>query len=124
MGGYLTLEDMDLIEVHEAFGEAVKRARAGKGPSVIEAQAVRFYGHFEGDPQAYRSKEELEDARANRDCIKIMREKLLKGNKATADELDAIDQEVVELINGCRETAKAAAFPDPSTLQDNVYVSY
>ena len=118
------IDGTDFFEVHEAFGEAVKRARAGKGPSVIEAEAVRFYGHFEGDPQGYRSKEELADARENRDCLKIMRQKLIKGKKATAGELDAIDQEVIDLINACRETAKAAAYPDPATLQDNIYVSY
>ncbi len=118
------IDGTDFFEVHDAFGEAVKRARAGKGPSVIEAEAVRFYGHFEGDPQGYRSKEELTDARENRDCLKIMRQKLIKGKKATAGELDAIDQEVIDLINACRETAKAAAYPDPATLQDNIYVSY
>jgi pyruvate dehydrogenase E1 component alpha subunit len=118
------IDGTDFFEVHEAFGEAVKRARAGKGPSVIEAQAVRFYGHFEGDPQGYRSKEELEDVRENRDCVKIMRDKLIKGRKARAAELDAIDREVIDLITACRETAKAAAFPDPATLTDNIYVSY
>lgn len=118
------IDGTDFFEVHEAFGEAAKRARNGKGPSVIEAQAVRFYGHFEGDPQAYRSKEELTDARENRDCLKIMRHKLVKGKKASDEELDAIDRESVELIDSCREAAKAAAFPDPSTLTQNTYVSY
>jgi pyruvate dehydrogenase E1 component alpha subunit len=118
------IDGTDFFEVHEAFGEALKRARAGKGPSVIEAQAVRFYGHFEGDPQGYRSKEELEEVRENKDCLKILRQKLLKGKKATAKELDAIDQEVIDLIDACRETAKSAAYPDPATLQDNIYVSY
>ena len=120
----IKIDGTDFFEIHEAFGEAAKRARAGKGPSVIEAQAVRFYGHFEGDPQAYRSKEELEDARENRDCLKIMRDKLIKARKVKAAELDSIDQEVVDLIKDCREVAKAAAFPDPSTLTDNTYVSY
>lgn len=118
------IDGTDFFEVYEAFGEALKRARAGKGPSVIEAQAVRFYGHFEGDPQAYRSKEELENVRENRDCLKILRQRLLKGKKASAKELDAIDEEAVDLINACREAAKAAAYPDPATLEDNVYVSY
>jgi TPP-dependent pyruvate/acetoin dehydrogenase alpha subunit len=118
------IDGTDFFEVYEAFGEALKRARAGKGPSVIEAQAVRFYGHFEGDPQAYRSKQELEDIRENRDCLKIMRAKLIKGKKATAAELDAIDREAVALIDACRQSAKAAAYPDPSTLTDNIYVSY
>jgi len=120
----MKVDGTDFFDVYEAFGEALKRARSGKGPSVIEAQAVRFYGHFEGDPQAYRSKEELQDVRENRDCLKIMREKLIRGKKARAAELDAIDAEVVELINTCREAAKAAAFPDPATLTENTYVSY
>lgn len=118
------VDGTDFFEVYEAFGEALKRARAGKGPSVIEAQAVRFYGHFEGDPQAYRSTEELESVREHKDCLKILRQKLIKGKKATTAELDTIDQEAVELINACREAAKAAAFPDPATLMNNTYVSY
>jgi pyruvate dehydrogenase E1 component alpha subunit len=118
------IDGTDFFEVYEAFGAALKRARAGKGPSVIEAQAVRFYGHFEGDPQAYRSKEELADVRENKDCLKILRNKLVKGKKATAKELDAIDGEAVELIKTCREAAKAAAYPDPATVTDNTYVSY
>jgi TPP-dependent pyruvate/acetoin dehydrogenase alpha subunit len=118
------IDGTDFFEVYEAFGEAAKRARQGKGPTVIEAQAVRFYGHFEGDPQAYRSKGELEDVRDNKDCVKILRNKLIKGKKASAKELDAIDEEVVALIAHCREVAKAAPFPDVSTLCDNIYVSY
>ena len=103
------IDGTDFFEIHEASGEAVQRARAGKGPTVIEAVAVRFYGHYEGDPQAYRSKEELADVRQNRDCLKILRQKLIAGKKASARELDAIDREAVDLINACRETAKSAA---------------
>ncbi|RLQ22384.1 thiamine pyrophosphate-dependent dehydrogenase E1 component subunit alpha [Seongchinamella sediminis] len=118
------IDGTDFFAVHEAFGEALARARAGKGPSVIEAQAVRFHGHFEGDPQAYRSKEEMAASREHKDCLKILRGKLVKGKKATAKELDAIDAEVVALIARCREAAKAAAYPEPDTLTDNTYVSY
>ena len=118
------IDGTDFFEIHEASGEAVQRARAGKGPTVIEAVAVRFYGHYEGDPQAYRSKEELADVRQIRDCLKILHQKLIAGKKASARELDAIDREAVDLINACRETAKSAAYPEASTLTDNTYVSY
>ena len=118
------VDGTDFFAVYEAFGEAVKRARAGQGPSVIESDAVRFYGHFEGDPQLYRSKQELEDLRENRDCLKIMRDQLIKGKKVTAEELDAIDREAAEQIVAARDAAKEAAWPDPADLQKNVYVSY
>ena len=56
--------------------------------------------------------------------MKILRQKLIAGKKASARELDAIDREAVDLINACRETAKSAAYPEASTLTDNTYVSY
>jgi TPP-dependent pyruvate/acetoin dehydrogenase alpha subunit len=118
------IDGTDFFEVYEAFGEAAKRVRAGKGPSVIESDAVRFYGHFEGDPQLYRSKEELADVRENRDCLKILRSKLIKGKKVSAKELDAIDHEAIDTINAARDAAKEAAWPDPADLTNNVYVSY
>ena len=53
---------------------SIKRAREGGGPALLECKMIRFYGHFEGDPQTYRAKGEVEDIRANdRDCIECFR---------------------------------------------------
>ena len=91
---------------------------------LLDTICYRISGHSPSDASSYRSKEELADARENRDCLKIMRHKLVSGKKASARELDAIDRESVQLIDSCREAAKAAAFPDSSTMTQNTYVSY
>ncbi len=116
------VDGTDFFAVADAASEAIERARAGGGPSAIEATALRFYGHFEGDPQIYRSKDELEDIRANADCLKIFRETV--GDGVSANELDDIDQEVAELIDEAVAEARAASFPELSTLTEDVYVSY
>ena len=60
----------DFFAVYAAMGEAAARARAGEGPSALECTTTRFFGHFEGDPQRYRAKGEVEQHRAERDCLK------------------------------------------------------
>lgn len=120
----VAVDGTDFFAVFEAAGAAIERARSGKGPSVIESHAVRFYGHFEGDPQLYRSKEELRDARENRDCLKNFRRDALAGARLEAQEMEAIDREVAALIENCTATARAAALPDAARLLDGVYGSY
>src|SRR5256885_10881113 len=63
----------DFFAVHEAAREAVERARAGGGPSAIEVDTCRFYGHHSGDAQLYRGKDEVRKLRDERDCLKIFR---------------------------------------------------
>ena len=71
--------------VHEAMGRALERARGGEGPSFIETVIPRFDGHFVGDPQPFRTQEEMDEARAN-DCLVKFREKVLGGtDPVTAD---------------------------------------
>lgn len=118
------IDGTDFFAVYEAFGEAVERARRGEGPSVIESDAVRFFGHFEGDPQLYRSKEELKDTRENRDCLKIFRDTVIKKKLLTKKAMDEVDDDIVTLITDAVKEAKASPWPDPLTLTENVYVSY
>src|SRR4030095_4255218 len=66
----ITVDGTDFFAVYEAAGEVIKRAREGGGPSLLECKMIRFHGHFEGDAQTYRGKGEVEDIRANHDCIK------------------------------------------------------
>ena len=63
----------NFFAVHEAAGEAVERARAGGGPSAIEVDTCRFYGHHSGDAQLYRGKDEVRQLREQRDCLKHFR---------------------------------------------------
>ena len=118
------MDGTDFFTVYEAAGEVIRRAREGGGPSLLECKMVRFHGHFEGDAQTYRAKGELEDIRANRDCLRAFKA-AVTGAKVIADaELQAIDRDVLDLIERAVTEAKAAPFPDPADLTTDVYVRY
>ena len=72
----------DFFEVHEAAREAVERARGGGGPSAIEVDTCRFYGHHSGDAQLYRGKDEVRRLREERDCLKHFRRRVTEAGLA------------------------------------------
>ena len=74
----VTVDGTDFFAVYEAAGEIIKRAREGGGPALLECKMIRFFGHFEGDQQTYRGKGEVEDIRANRDCIKMFPSRVIE----------------------------------------------
>ncbi len=118
------VDGTDFYAVYDAMGKAVERARAGEGPSAIEAVAMRWYGHFQGDPQAYRSKEELAQVRRDGDPLIKFREQVLADRTLDADTLDGIDAEIRTLIDKHVERAKAAPNPPKEALYSDVYVNY
>ena len=85
---------------------------------------MRFYGHFEGDPQAYRSREELSRVREQGDCLKKFREAVRSQGIISHDELDKIDTQVMHLIDDAVAKARSAEFPGLDKLLADVYVSY
>jgi len=120
----VAVDGTDFFAVEAAAGEAIDRARAGQGPSAIEASAMRFYGHFEGDPQAYRSAEELAQIRESADCLKIFRAQSAARNLVDVQALDQIDHAVSGLIDSAVAAARGADFPTVDDLLTDVYVSY
>ncbi|MGO4814641.1 thiamine pyrophosphate-dependent dehydrogenase E1 component subunit alpha [Cupriavidus sp. 2MCAB6] len=120
----VTVDGTDFFAVHEAAGEVIKRAREGGGPALLECKMVRFYGHFEGDAQTYRASGELDDIRANKDCLKKFTATVTQSGVIAPDELKAIDEQVAALIEDAVQQAKAAPFPTPADLLTDVYVSY
>jgi acetoin:2,6-dichlorophenolindophenol oxidoreductase subunit alpha len=114
----------DFFAVHEAAGEAVARARAGDGPSAIEVDTCRFYGHHSGDAQLYRGKDEVRRLRAERDCLEHFRRRVGEAALLDTAALDAVDSEVAALIERAVATARAAAPPEEGDLLTDVYVSY
>jgi len=114
----------DFFEVHEAAREAIERARSGGGPSAIEVDTCRFYGHHSGDAQLYRGKDEVKQLREERDCLKHFRTRVGEAALLEAGELDAVDSEAAALIESAIADARAAAPPDASELLTDVYVSY
>lgn len=113
----------DFFSVHSAMARALEHCRAGKGPYTIEAHTTRFYGHFEGDPQLYRAKDEVRTQRETMDCLKRFRTVAVQHGIAI-DSLNSIDTKVLALIESAVSAAKAAAPPAESDLLTDVYVSY
>ena len=115
------LDGSDFFAVQEAAAEAVERARNGEGPSAIECYAKRWYGHFEGDPQHYRTKEELESIRENNDPLIIFRQKVEEAGLVDGNDLDKIDIHLSKQVLAAVEKAKNSPLPDINELTTNVY---
>jgi acetoin:2,6-dichlorophenolindophenol oxidoreductase subunit alpha len=120
----VTVDGTDFFAVYEAAGEIIKRAREGGGPALLECKMIRMFGHFEGDQQTYRGKGEVEDIRANKDCIKLFAERVVEAGLISRDELEAIDRQAVNLIEEAVAFAKAEPLPGQHDLTTDVYVSY
>jgi pyruvate dehydrogenase E1 component alpha subunit len=118
------VDGADFFAVHAAMGRAVLHARSGGGPSTIEAAITRFYGHFEGDPQNYRAKDEVANHRQTMDCLKRFRARMEIDRDLTPAELDAVDTEVLRLIDQAVAAAKAAPPPLEADLYSDVYIDY
>ena len=115
------LDGSDFFAVQEAAAEAVERARNGEGPSAIECYAKRWYGHFEGDPQHYRTKEELESIRENNDPLIIFRQKVEEAGLVDGNDLVEIDIDLSKQVLAAVEKAKNSPLPDINELTTNVY---
>lgn len=115
---------MDFFDVNTAMAELIQYCRDGNGPAAIEIDTERFYGHFEGDPQNYRGDGELVRLRKERDCIAQFRATMKKKKTLSVKELDAIDVEVMDLID---EAVKQSVNGEKSTadhVTEDVYISY
>jgi pyruvate dehydrogenase E1 component alpha subunit len=109
----------DPVAVYLAAKEAVARARSGEGPTLIEAKTYRIRGHYEGDPEIYRTKEEVE-AWKQKCPIERWRKALLnKGIAAeTIEEIDArIDQELKDAV----AFAEESPLPDPAEARSDIF---
>jgi pyruvate dehydrogenase E1 component alpha subunit len=120
----VVVDGHDFFAVHEAAGEAVARARAGGGPSLIECKVLRYYGHFEGDQQTYRGPNEVEITKEEKDCLMLFRKRVTSAAIVGDADLDTVDQDVAKLIDEAVAEAKAAPQPTESDLLTDVYVSY
>jgi TPP-dependent pyruvate/acetoin dehydrogenase alpha subunit len=120
----IVVDGFDFFAVHEAAGEAIRRARSGGGPTLLECKVGRYYGHFEGDQQTYRGPNEVENLRRDRDCLDSLARRVTEAGIADAGELEAIDREVATLIDDGVSEAKAAPDPTPGDVLTDVYVAY
>ena len=120
----IVADGQSALEMYEVAGEAVRRARAGQGPTLIEAQTYRYFGHFGADnPLLYREQEE-EDYYKSRDCNERLHAYILDNGVATEAELEEMDQQAVTNVAEAARFADVSPFPGPEDLMADVYVSY
>lgn len=115
------IDGMTAEAVHEGVVRAVKRARDGEGPTLLEMKTYRYRGHSVSDPQKYRSKDEVEDYK-NQDPITKVHSTILENNFATEEELKAIDDKIAAIVDASVKFAEESPWPDESELLKDVYI--
>lgn len=106
------VDGMNVLAVKEAGDKAVAHCRSGKGPYILEIKTYRYRGHSMSDPAKYRTREEVQKMREERDPIEQVRGLLLTGNHASEEDLKAIDKEIKQVVNAAAEFAKDS--PEPA----------
>ncbi|MCC5971376.1 MAG: pyruvate dehydrogenase (acetyl-transferring) E1 component subunit alpha [Pararhodobacter sp.] len=115
------VDGMDVLAVKAAGEKAVAACRAGDGPYILEMMTYRYRGHSMSDPAKYRTREEVQKMREERDPIDRVRELLTTGGHASDDDLKAIDKEIKAIVNEAAEFSKDSPEPDVSELWTDVY---
>jgi pyruvate dehydrogenase E1 component alpha subunit len=116
----VVVDGNDVMAVYEAVGEAVARARRGEGPTLVECKTYRHRGHFEGDPQVYKPKGEVEEW-MKKDPVPRFRKQLIEMGILTEKEADEIDQEMVEEMDKAVKFAEESPLPTPEETLEDVY---
>ncbi len=111
----------DLLAVRKAAGEAIEYARKGGGPTFIENKTYRICGHFEGDPQKYRTQAEVIQWQQKNDPLKRFSKYLFKTNKSDKRELEKIWNEVAVELNEAVTFTKESPFPEPSEALEDLF---
>ena len=115
------VDGMNVLAVKEASEKAGAHCRSGKGPYILEVKTYRYRGHSMSDPAKYRTREEVQKMRDERDPIENVRSMLLTGGHATEDELKAIDKQIKEVVNASAEFAKTSPEPALDELWTDIY---
>ena len=115
------IDGMTAEAVHEGVARAVKRAREGDGPTLLEMKTYRYRGHSVSDPQKYRTKDEVEEYK-NQDPITKVTHTILNNKYATEAELKAIDDKISGIIDGCVKFAEDSPWPHDSEVLKDVYI--
>jgi len=118
-----TVDGNDIFQVRKAVGKAVQRAREGQGPSIVENRTYRYRGHFEGDPQLYRSRAEIEDYRKKEDPIFILAGRLKKEKVLTDKTEKGMRNEAALIIDEAVSFAQAAPLPRPEEALEDLFAN-
>jgi len=115
------VDGMNVEAVHDAMDKAVKHARDGKGPTLLEMKTYRYKGHSMSDPAKYRTKEEVESYKAQ-DPIEMVLKTIHENKFATDPQVEEINARVKEIVEASVKFAEESPYPDPSELYKDVYV--
>jgi pyruvate dehydrogenase E1 component alpha subunit len=116
----VTVDGNDVLAVYQAVSQAVKRARTGRGPSLVENVTYRWRGHSKSDVNRYRTREEIE-AWKQKCPIKRLRSQLIEDRILTEEEADQIEQEADAAIGAAVEFSEASPAPALETIEEGVY---
>lgn len=111
----------DAMAVYEAAGEAIARARRGEGPSLLEVKTDRYFGHFQGDPELYRPKDEVPGLKAS-DPIPRLRSYLLGGGGATAAEVQQVEADARARVADAYAFARESAYPEAAEALRHCFI--
>ena len=117
----LAVDGMDVVAVHAAAEQAVAHCRAGNGPFLLEMKTYRYRGHSMSDPGKYRTREEVQKMRSERDCIESVRARLTELG-VQEDALKTIDNQIKARINEAAEFAQASPEPAESELWTDILI--
>lgn len=115
-----TINGMNVLEVRKEVAEAVERARSGQGPTLIECNTYRYYGHSHSDPRAYRTREEEKEYR-EKDPIKRLSNDMSLIGFLTDQEFDDLDEAVEEKLDIAMQFSEESPTPDPDQLETDVF---
>lgn len=116
------VDGMDILKVREAAAEAVAYIRSGKGPYLLEVKTYRYRGHSMSDPGNYRTKDEVESVKTNRDPIQNFLEVMKKEYKVTDSAIEVVDNRVKDAMKEVVEFAKSSPEPDISELYTDILI--
>jgi len=112
----------DVFSVYEAAKQLIEYIRAGNGPAFLECKTYRVKGHFVGDPEKYRTRDEVQKNVAERDPIEFFEKKILDAGLYTQSDMEAVQAKVDTMIAGALKFAQESPEPDASELLTDLYV--
>lgn len=118
----VVVDGNDVFAVYEAAQAAVERARDGGGPTLLEAKTYRIKGHFVGDPEMYRTKEEVQEQFDSNDPLKNFKQAVLTTSSLTEKDLEEIEAKVEAAIEAAIDFARQSPYPQPTELFEDLYV--
>ncbi len=117
------VDGMDVLAVKAGGDKAVAHCRSGKGPYILEIKTYRYRGHSMSDPATYRTREEVQKMREERDAIEHVRDLLLSGDHASEEDLKAIDREIKSVVNAAADFARESPEPALEELWTDIYAN-